>query len=138
MWTENTNQLRDRHSFDGTAFSDSDSDVDSLLHAQENLVRRTHSYVSLVNRPEITDLPALEALCFLAVVENQIGLDDEILENCVVILGVSHKQLWSTVLILEQIYDGVADDLLDFIVEFAKNLHKQAEFSAGGYDLHGN
>ncbi len=138
MWTENTNQIRDCYAGDCDAFLDGDVDVDSLFHAQKRLVRLTHSYVSIVNRPEITDQPALEALCFLAVVENQIGLDDEILENCVSILGVSHKQLWSMVIILEQIYGGVEDDLLDFIVGFAKNLHRKAEIGIGDYNLYGN
>ncbi len=114
--------------------SNGDDDIDVFLALQEYLVQEARAYATLVKRPEITDQFALEAICFLAVVETQVGLDDDLLKNCLNRLGVSYSQLWGTILILERCLGIAAVDFLTFIIGFTKNLHQQSEVLSGGYN----
>ncbi len=113
---------------------DGDAEGDVLLALQEDLVNKAHAYATLVKRPEITDQQALEAICFLAVVETQVGLDEDLLTDCLLRLEVSYHQLWGTILILERFFGIVADDLLNFIFMFTKRLQEQLQDRSGGYN----
>ncbi len=113
---------------------DGDAEGDVLLALQEDLVNKAHAYATLVKRPEITDQQALEAICFLAVVETQVGLDEDLLTNCLLRLGVSYIQLWGTILILERFFGIVAEDLLKFIFMFTKRLQERLQDLSGGYN----
>ncbi len=113
---------------------DGDAEGDVLLPLQEDLVSKARVYATFVKRPEITDQPALEAICFLAVVENQVGLDEDLLINCLLRLGVLYHQLWGTILILERFFGIVTDDLLNFILIFTKRLQEQLQDLNGGYN----
>jgi hypothetical protein len=131
MWNEKSRRERDPVIEQLEPVVNGYDDADTILHIQEILMQQTQHYVSLTKRPEISDLPALEAICFLAVVNDQIGLDIELLENCITLLGVSRNQLFSTIEILKRFHGVVAGDLYEFIVVFSQYLHQKLETNPG-------
>ncbi len=131
MWNEKSRRERDPVIEQLEPVVNGYDDADTILHIQEILMQQTQHYVSLTKRPEISDLPALEAICFLAVVNDQIGLDIELLENCITLLGVSRNKLFSTIEILKRFHGVVAGDLYEFIVVFSQYLHQKLETNPG-------
>jgi hypothetical protein len=138
MWNEKSRRERDPAVINLDYTINGDDNAGDILQVQESLMQQTRHYVSLTKRPEISDLPALEAICFLSVVGDQIGLDDEILGNCTTLLGVSRNQLFATIQVLEGIYGIVAGILFDFIVNFTQYLHQKLETNPGVVVLNAN
>lgn len=134
MWKETKIPVEIASTADYDLTSGDNSEVEVLLQVQNTLIRETENYVDLISyAPKtIAEMKALEAICFLAVVENRVGLDGDLLETCPKLLGVSYRQLREMTHVLGGMFGIATGNLSDFVIEFSRKLRCQVDMLHGG------
>lgn len=134
MWHEKEFPVKPANTGGSDLIFGDESEIDALLQLQEMLIQETQDYLRLIPyAPKtISELRSLEAICFLVVVEQRVGLDGDLIETCFFLLDVTYRQVRHVVHVLGRIYGILTGNLSDFVTAFAQELRYGAGTLHGG------